>query len=93
MRAALAAVDIQLETEEQGGNEKKNEAVPSCQRGSQAQLFENPSSREKSESDNGLRRSGRVRRATRAIQPELSQIDRLSRASYLLLAQRVRLEP
>ena len=52
--AALAAVDIQLETEEQGGNEKKNEAVPSSQLGSRAQLFENSSSREKFESEMGF---------------------------------------
>jgi hypothetical protein len=69
--AALAAVDIQLETEEQGEMRKRMRLYRTAS--SVAKL--NLSRREKSESDNGLRRSGRVKRATRAVQPQLSQIE------------------
>jgi hypothetical protein len=53
------------------GNE--DDAGPSCQDGSQAQPLEILSS---DESDSEPRRSGRVRRATRIVESQLSQIEK-----------------
>ena len=63
------------EIREDTAENEKHEVEPSYQCGSQAQPFEISSSSEKSESDNEPRRSGRVRRVTRALQSQLSQIE------------------
>jgi hypothetical protein len=53
------------------------EAGPSCQPGSQAQPLEISSSDESSDESNGEpRRSGRVRRVTRIVESQLSQIEK-----------------
>jgi hypothetical protein len=54
-------------------SDNKDDAGPSCQAGSQAQPLEISSS---DESDGEPRRSGRVRRATRAFESQLSQIEK-----------------
>jgi hypothetical protein len=54
-------------------SDNEDAAGPSCQLSSQAQPLEISSS---NESDGKPRRSGRVRRATRTIQSQLSQIEK-----------------
>ena len=64
--------------------DNEDDAGPSCQLGSQAQPLEISSS------DSEPRRSGRVRRATRIVESQLSH--RLRRVSYLLRVLRLELE-
>jgi hypothetical protein len=81
---SCASSDIIRDTAEN----QENKAELSCQLGSQAQPFEISSSSEKSEIDNEPRRSGRVRRATRVVRSQLSQIEH-----RLIPAPGTRLEP
>jgi len=55
-------------------SDNENDAGPSCQLGSQAQPLEISSSDESGDSE--PRRSGRVRRATRIVESQLSQIEK-----------------
>ena len=52
----------------------EDDAGPSCQHGSQAQPLEISSTNESNDSE--PRRSGRVRRATRIVESQLSQIEK-----------------
>ena len=55
-------------------SDNEDDAGPSCQLGSQAQPLENSSNDESNNSE--PRRSGRVRRATRIVESQLSQIEK-----------------
>jgi hypothetical protein len=59
-------------------SDNEDDAGPSCQLGSQAQPLEISSSKSGSDSDSDSepRRSGRVRRATRIVESQLSQIEK-----------------
>jgi hypothetical protein len=59
-------------------SDNEDDARPSCQLGSQAQPLEISSSKSGSDSDSDSepRRSGRVRRATRIVESQLSQIEK-----------------